>query len=93
MQPMSDADNQALQEFRGYLETLTFIQIDPRLRIKFDLSDIIQNTLLEAFRDLERIQTLDVPGRKRWLRRMLVPWTLIQMPCTTRRANACRNLV
>jgi hypothetical protein len=56
MQPMSDADNQALQEFRGYLETLTFIQIDPRLRSKFDLSDIIQNTLLEAFRDLERMQ-------------------------------------
>jgi hypothetical protein len=69
MQPMSDADYQALQEFRGYLETLTFIQIEPRLQSKLDLSDIIQKTLLEAFRDLERIQTLDAPGRNRWLRR------------------------
>jgi RNA polymerase sigma-70 factor, ECF subfamily len=67
-----DATNQALEEFRAYLETLTFIQIDPALRGKFELSDVIQNTLLEAYRDLERIQALDADGRKRWLRRMLV---------------------
>ena len=66
-----DAANQAMKEFRAYLETLTFIQIDPRLRSKFGLSDIIQNTLLDAFSDLERIQVLDVLARKRWLRRML----------------------
>jgi RNA polymerase sigma-70 factor (subfamily 1) len=72
MQPPPSAVNQALEEFRAYLETLTFIQVDPRLRSKFDLSDIIQNTLLEAFQDLERIQALDAAGRKRWLRRMLV---------------------
>ena len=35
------------------------------------MSDIIQNTLLEAWRDLERIEALDAEGRKRWLRRML----------------------
>jgi RNA polymerase sigma-70 factor (ECF subfamily) len=67
-----DATNQALAEFRAYLETLTFIQIDPRLRGKFNLSDVIQNTLLEAYRDLERIQAFDAAARKRWLRRMLV---------------------
>jgi RNA polymerase sigma-70 factor (subfamily 1) len=66
------ACNQLLEEFRVYLETLTYIQIDPRLRSEFSLSDIIQNTLLEAWRDLERIQTLDADGRKRWLRKMLV---------------------
>src|SRR5262249_28790589 len=48
------------------------IQIDPRLRARFGLSDVIQNTLLEAYRDLGRIQTLDADGRKRWLRKMLV---------------------
>lgn len=67
-----DAANQVLEEFRAYLETLTFIQIDPALRAKFDLSDVIQNTLLEAYRDLEHLQALDADGRKRWLRRMLV---------------------
>jgi RNA polymerase sigma-70 factor (subfamily 1) len=64
--------NQALEELRAYLETLTFIQIDPRLRSKFGLSDVVQNTLLEAWLDLERIQSLDADGRKRWLRRMLL---------------------
>src|SRR6516162_10942995 len=67
-----DAVNQALGEYRAYLETLTCIQIDPRLRSKFGMSDVIQNTLVEALQDLERLQALDAEGRKRWLRRMLV---------------------
>jgi RNA polymerase sigma-70 factor (ECF subfamily) len=67
-----DATSQALEEFRAYLETLTFIQVDPRLRNKFSMSDIVQNTLLEAWRDLQRIQALDADARKGWLRRMLV---------------------
>jgi RNA polymerase sigma-70 factor (subfamily 1) len=66
-----EAVNQALGEFRAYLETLTFIQIDPRLRSKFSMSDIVQKTLVEAWRDMERLQTLDAAGRRRWLRRML----------------------
>src|ERR1700730_14133586 len=64
--------NALLNEFRTYLETLTFIQISPRLRGKFGMSDIVQNTLLEAYRDLDRIQALPADDRKRWLRRMLV---------------------
>jgi RNA polymerase sigma-70 factor (subfamily 1) len=68
----TDTVNAALGEYRAYLETLTYIQIDPRLRSEFGLSDIIQQTLIEAWRDLERIQALDPEGRKRWLRRMLV---------------------
>ena len=55
----ADPVNQALEEFRAYLETLTFIRIDPRLHSEFSMSDIIQNTLLEAWRDLERIEALD----------------------------------
>jgi RNA polymerase sigma-70 factor (ECF subfamily) len=72
MNKASDPVNQALGEFRAYLETLTFVQIDPRLLSEFSMSDIIQNTLLEAWRDLERIEALDADGRKRWLRKMLV---------------------
>jgi RNA polymerase sigma-70 factor (subfamily 1) len=67
----ADACNQLLEEYRAYLETLTFIQIDPRLRSGFSMSDVIQDTLLEAWHDLPRIETLDADGRKRWLRRML----------------------
>ena len=68
----TDPANEAVEQFRAYLETLTFLHIDPRLRSKFGLSDVIQDTLLEAWRDLEFIQALDAEGRKRWLRRMLV---------------------
>ena len=68
----TQAVNQALEEFRAYLETLTFIQIDPRLRGKFGLSDVVQDTLIEAWRDMDRITALDAAGRKRLLRRMLV---------------------
>jgi RNA polymerase sigma-70 factor (subfamily 1) len=64
--------NQALEEYRAYLETLTFIQIDPRLRSKFGRSDIVQQTLVEAVPNLEHLQALDDAGRKRLLRRMLV---------------------
>jgi RNA polymerase sigma-70 factor (ECF subfamily) len=67
----ADACNQLLEEYRAYLETLTFIQIDPRLRSVIGMSDVIQNTLLEAWRGLERIETLDADGRKHWLRKML----------------------
>jgi RNA polymerase sigma-70 factor (subfamily 1) len=67
-----EAVNQALGEFRAYLKTLTLIQIDPRLQSKFSMSDIVQQTLVEAWRDLERLQALDAAGRKRLLRRMLV---------------------
>jgi RNA polymerase sigma-70 factor (subfamily 1) len=67
-----DAVNRSLGEFHAYLETLTFIQIDPRLRSKFSMSDVVQKTLVEAWRDLERLQVLDAAGRKHLLRRMLV---------------------
>ncbi len=61
-----------LERFRSYLETLTFLQVDPRLRSKFGLSDIISRTLLEAFQDLERLERLDSEAQKRLLRTMLV---------------------
>src|SRR5262245_37188428 len=62
----------ALREYHAYLETLTAIQIDPRLRSQFGLSDLIQATLLEAYRELGRIEALPEPDRRRRLRRMLL---------------------
>jgi RNA polymerase sigma-70 factor (ECF subfamily) len=71
MHSPTGAVNQPLEKYRAYLETLTFIQIDPRLRGKFDLSDIIQVTLDEATGTVERIEAMDPEVQKRWLRRML----------------------
>jgi RNA polymerase sigma-70 factor (ECF subfamily) len=67
-----DPRNEFIKEFQAYLETLTSIQIDPRLRSKFGMSDIIQKTLLEASLDLKQLETLDVDGRKARLRKMLI---------------------
>jgi RNA polymerase sigma-70 factor (ECF subfamily) len=61
-----------MEEFRAYLETLTFIQIDPRLRSKFSMSDLVQNTLLEAWPQVEQLDALDPAARKRKLRTMLM---------------------
>ena len=72
MTPPTESVNRVLEEYRAYLETLKSIQIDPRVRQKFGMSDIVQITLKEASRDLERIQAMDPAGRKRWLRRMLM---------------------
>jgi RNA polymerase sigma-70 factor (ECF subfamily) len=68
----TDEVNRALEQYRTYLETLTFIQIDPRLRRQIGWSDIIQDTLLEAWKEFDRIQQLDEAGRKGRLRRMLL---------------------
>lgn len=71
--PASSArENGDLQRFQAYLETLTFIQIDPRLRGKVGWSDIIQKTLIEAWQTLGRIEAMDTEAQKRWLRRMLL---------------------
>ena len=67
--PAQDSTTAALEEYRAYLECLAFMRLDPRLRSKFGLSDVIQNTLLEAYRDLAQLQALDAEARKGWLRK------------------------
>jgi RNA polymerase sigma-70 factor (subfamily 1) len=67
-----DTNRQLLEEFRSHLETLAWIHVDPRVRTTFGMSDIIQDTLLEAWLDLDRIAALDVAARKRRLRQMLM---------------------
>jgi RNA polymerase sigma-70 factor (ECF subfamily) len=64
--------NEALEEFQAYLETFKFMHIDPRLQSRFGLSDVVQDTLAEAWRELKRLQALDAVGCKRRLCRMLV---------------------
>jgi RNA polymerase sigma-70 factor (subfamily 1) len=72
MSASADRANRSLERFQAYLETLTFIQIDPRLRGKEGWSDIIQKTLIEAWQTLERIEVMETQDQKRWLRRMLL---------------------
>ena len=66
------AVNQALGKYRAYLKTLSDIHLDPRLQAKIDLSDVIQNTLLEAWGMPDRLAAMDSAAQKRWLRCMLM---------------------
>lgn len=72
MRVSAERVNRSLQRYQAYLKTLTFMQIDPRLRCKVGWSDIIQKTLMEASQTLERIEAMDSEDQKRWLRRMLL---------------------
>jgi RNA polymerase sigma-70 factor (subfamily 1) len=63
------ATDRILEKYQAYLETLSFILIDPRAG--FNLSDIVNRTLLEAYRELDLLQELDEAGRKRRLKLML----------------------
>jgi RNA polymerase sigma-70 factor, ECF subfamily len=67
----TEADR-ALEQYRAYLECLTFIQVDPRLWRRFGWSDVVNHTLLEAYRELTLLEALDEADRLRRLRRMLM---------------------
>lgn len=70
MQP--EPTDHVLERFRAYLNCLTYIQVDPRLWRRFGWSDVVNHTLLEAYRDLAKLQALDEADRNRLLRRMLL---------------------
>jgi RNA polymerase sigma-70 factor (ECF subfamily) len=61
-------DDGTLEQFRAYLGCLAHMRIDPRLRSKFGVSDVIQQTLIEAYQALAQVRRMDGEGQKRWLR-------------------------
>ena len=67
------ADKQSgnLERFREYLSLLARLQLDARLQAKVDLSGVIQQTLLEAYRAGDRVQGQDDEDLARWLRQIL----------------------
>jgi RNA polymerase sigma-70 factor (ECF subfamily) len=67
-----ESTDHILERYRAYLDCLTYIQVDPRLWRRFGWSDVVNHTLLEAYRDLAKLQGLDQPARNRRLRRMLL---------------------
>src|SRR5271165_4554392 len=67
-----ESTDHILERFRAYLDCLTYIQVDPRLWRRFGWSDVVNHTLLEAYRDLAKLQAQDEVARNRCLRRMLI---------------------
>lgn len=60
-----------LGRFRAYLRLLAGLQLDPRLRGKLDPSDVVQQTLLQAFRALDQFRGETDPQFAVWLRQIL----------------------
>jgi RNA polymerase sigma-70 factor (ECF subfamily) len=65
-----DADR-GLERFRSYLLLLARVRLDPLVRAKADASDVVQQTLLEAHRDLSQFRGQTVGERAAWLRQIL----------------------
>ena len=63
--------SEALEKFRQYLLLLARLQLGDRLRAKFDPSDVVQQTLLEAHRKQAQFRGTTDAERAGWLRQML----------------------
>jgi RNA polymerase sigma-70 factor (ECF subfamily) len=67
----AEAVGRILERFRDYLRLLARLQLDPRLRGKIDPSDVVQQTLLEAYQKRAQFLGRTQPELTAWLRRML----------------------
>jgi RNA polymerase sigma-70 factor (ECF subfamily) len=67
----NDQENDIFQNFGAYLRVVARVQLDPRLQAKLDLSGIVQQTLLEAFKSWELLRNRPREQQAAWLRRAL----------------------
>lgn len=61
-----------LNAYTNYLKVLAEEQLDFRLRRRLNASDIVQETLLEAFRDFHLFRGCFADEFRSWLRRILI---------------------
>ena len=67
-----------LEQYRNYLRVLADMQLNPRLRAKEDLSDVVQATLLQAHRDQGDFRGQSERELRGWLKTILTH-TLINL--------------
>ncbi len=82
--PGNDADLDPLaiaelERYRSWLGLLARLQVEPRFRAKFDASDIVQQTLLEAVRDWPKFRGGTEAELAAWLRQILAHVLLHEM--------------
>jgi RNA polymerase sigma-70 factor (ECF subfamily) len=67
----ASAQGEVLQRYQPWLKLLARLQIDTQFQGKFDASDIVQQTLLEACRDLRQFRGRTEAELLAWLRQIL----------------------
>jgi RNA polymerase sigma-70 factor, ECF subfamily len=67
-----EAPGDILERFRTYLHLLARLQLDPRLQAKLDASDVVQQTLLEAYQGMAQFRGSSDGELIGWLRQILV---------------------
>jgi RNA polymerase sigma-70 factor, ECF subfamily len=60
-----------LMRYEAWLRVLARCEIDSRFAGKFDASDAVQNTLLEAWKGWDQFRGSEEPQRRAWLRQIL----------------------
>lgn len=71
MTTQAEGSERPLEHYREYLRLLARLQLDPRLRGKFDPSDIVQEALLKAHEKRDQFRGKTEEERAGWLRSIL----------------------
>ena len=66
-----DSNHQDLQRFRPFLKALAERELEGDLRSKFDASDIVQQTMLQAMLAEKQWRGRDDASKAGWLRAIL----------------------
>lgn len=72
MAAAADEKDVSIGQFREYLSILARLQVEPRMQSKVDLSGVVQQTMLEAHQDQDRLRGQSDGQRVAWLRRILL---------------------
>jgi RNA polymerase sigma-70 factor (ECF subfamily) len=67
----AESHGQAPERFRAYLRLLARLHLDPRLRGKLDPSDVVQQTLVQAYQARDQFRGHSDGELAAWLRQIL----------------------